>query len=85
MDSNEVRLTKEDYNKTDMEDGNHFIKFLDNNEEKTNEILIIFTGKIESDDKDNGIHISQLLLYEGMISNVESSCKSIEEVRSEVG
>jgi hypothetical protein len=85
LDSNEVILTKDDYNKTDMDD-NHYIKFLLENEEKTNEILIIFTGKIESDDKNNrGINISQILLYEGTISNIESSCKSIEEIRSEVG
>ena len=84
LDNNEVRLTNEDYNNTDMEDGNHFIKFLLDNEEKTNEILIIFTGKIESDDKNNGIYLSQVLLYDGKISNIESTCKSIEEIRSDI-
>lgn len=85
LDNNEVRLTKDDYNKTDM-DNNHYIKFLLDNEELTNEILIIFTGKIESDDKNNrGINISQVFLNDGKISNVVSTCNSIEEEGGEIG
>jgi len=79
LDSNEIRLKKDDYNNTDMDD-NHYIKFLLDNEELTKEILIIFTGKIESDDKNNrGINISQVFLYDGKISNIVSTCNSIEE------
>lgn len=85
LDNNEVRLTKDDYNNTDMED-NHYIKFLLDNEEITNEILIIFTGKIESDEKNKlGIHISQIFLNDGKISNIVSTCNSIEEERGEIG
>jgi len=78
LDSNDIRLTKDDYYNTEIEE--HYIKFLLNNEETTNEILIIFTGKIESDDKNNiGIYLSQVFLYDGKISNIKSTSKLIDK------